>query len=460
MFLATPRLLNGGQWTKYDSFYEKMKMLERNIIMIKHLDISELNERISLNFNRLANSDYYQIGRVFSPADYEWYGDKEGRALLAFVCHYRISGKVIPCMEEMMRELPERLNSEGYFGPVFDGKTIHEQQLSGHSWLLRGLCEHYEAFGDSYSLELIRKISENLYLPITDRISGYPIHRADQNDGGVSGNSLSDTDGWILSSDTGCAFMSIDGLAHVFRVTGDERVKKLLDEMISVYLAIDKVALKAQTHCTLTAARGMMMTYGETKDATYLKGAESILDLYVNGGGMTETYQNLNWWNRPDTWTEPCAIVDSLMLALDLYKATGKPYYRTIAARVYHNGLATAQRSNGGAGTDKPVVKGLLDTLCIAGVYEAYFCCTMRLAEGLRYIKDHAKLLYAELDGAVSQKNGVYSDGDIIYAEVSPELEAYAEHFTEVDGHRLCPIVKYFKVPEDIAKSGKQRIIF
>ena len=428
--------------------------------MIKHLDISELNERISLNFNRLANSDYYQIGRVFSPADYEWYGDKEGRALLAFVCHYRISGKVIPCMEEMMRELPERLNSEGYFGPVFDGKTIHEQQLSGHSWLLRGLCEHYEAFGDSYSIEVIRKITDNLYLPITDRISGYPIHRADQNDGGVSGNRISDTDGWILSSDTGCAFMSIDGLAHVFRVTGDERVKNLLDKMISVYLAIDKVALKAQTHCTLTAARGMMMTYGETKDAKYLKGAESILDLYVNGGGMTETYQNLNWWNRPDTWTEPCAIVDSLMLALDLYKATGKPYYRTIAARVYHNGLATAQRSNGGAGTDKPVVKGLLDTLCTAGVYEAYFCCSMRLAEGLRYIKDHAKLLYAEFDEAVSKKNGVYSDGDIIYAEVSPELEAYAEHFTEVDGHRLCPIVKYFNVPEDIAKSGKQRIIF
>ena len=84
----------------------------------------------------------------------------------------------------------------------------------------------------------------------------------------------------------------------------------------------------------------------------------------------------------------------------------------------------------------------------------------MRLAEGLRYIKDHAKLLYAELDGAVSKRNGVYSDGDIMYAEVSPELEAYAEHFTEVDGHRLCPIVKYFKVPEDIAKSGKQRIIF
>ena len=66
----------------------------------------------------------------------------------------------------------------------------------------------------------------------------------------------------------------------------------------------------------------------------------------------------------------------------------------------------------------------------------------------------------AELDGKITKKSGIYSDGDIIYAEVSPELEQFAEHFVEVDGHRLCPIVKYYKVPEDIAKAGKQRIIF
>lgn len=145
---------------------------------------------------------------------------------------------------------------------------------------------------------------------------------------------------------------------------------------------------------------------------------------------------------------------------MELYKVTGEPCYRTLAARIYHNGLATSQRSNGGAGTDKLVIKGLLDTLSTAEIYEAYFCCTMRLAEGLRYIKENAELLYAELEGAPVLKNGVYHDGDIIYAEVCPLLEAYAEHFVEADGHRLCPIVKYYKVPEDIAKAGGQRIIF
>ena len=428
--------------------------------MIKELDPNELKERTELNFHRLADSAYYQIGEVFSPADYQWYGDKEGRALLAFVCHYKASGKIIPCMEEMLRDMPSRLNADGYFGPVFDGITIHEQQLSGHSWLLRGLCEHHEVFGDSFSYDTVCRITKNLYLPIIDRIAAYPLTRAQKNKGGVSGSSIGDMDGWILSSDTGCAFMSIDGLAHAYRVTKNPDIKKLLDEMIAVYLSIDKATLKAQTHCTLTSARGMMTTYAETGDAKYLEGAVSILELYANGGGMTETYQNLNWWGRPDSWTEPCAIVDSLILALDVYKATGKKEYRTLAARIYHNGLSTSQRSNGGAGTDKLVIKGVLDTLSMAKHYEAYFCCTMRLAEGLLYAKNNADLLYAELDGKVSLKDGMYSDGDILYAEVTPDLEPYAEHFVTLDGHKLCPIVKYFKVPEEIIRSGKQRIIF
>ena len=72
--------------------------------MIKNLCRNELNERIALNFRRLADDPYYQIGDVFSPAGYGWMGDKEGRALLAFVSHYKMTGKMIPCMEEMLEK--------------------------------------------------------------------------------------------------------------------------------------------------------------------------------------------------------------------------------------------------------------------------------------------------------------------------------------------------------------------
>ena len=428
--------------------------------MKKYISEDELRGRIELNYTRLACSAYYQIGEVFSPAGYDWPADKEGRALLAFVSHYRISGRKIPCMDQMLEKLPGMLNEKGYMGALH-GDMISEQQFSGHSWLLRGLCEYYEQFGDKTVLDIIRSITDGLFMPAAGRFGTYPVEREKKDEGGVSGSETGDIGGWLLSSDIGCAFMSIDGLSHVYKVTGDAAVKALLDEMISVYLSIDKAALRAQTHCTLTAARGMMRMYAATSQKEYLAGARAIYDLYVYGGGMTYTYQNLNWWGRPDTWTEPCAIVDSLMLALELYKATGDENCRRIAARIYHNGFSTAQRDNGGAGTDTLIADGsACDTLKIR-MYEAFFCCTMRLAEGLRYIEENRELLFAETTGVLTRdENGIYSDGDIIYCLPDEALRPYAEESIAADGMDLTPIVKYYLVPREIAESAGQRIRF
>ena len=141
------------------------------------IDPQELRDRISLNFHRLADSAYYQIDEVFAPAEYDWQGDKEGRALLAFVSLYKITGVRIPCMEQMLERLPEKLNEKQYMGTV-QKEIVSEQQMSGHSWFLRGLCEHYEQFGDDYSLELLKAITENLFLPTRGMYGTYPVNRA------------------------------------------------------------------------------------------------------------------------------------------------------------------------------------------------------------------------------------------------------------------------------------------
>ena len=428
--------------------------------MIKHINEKELSTRIALNFKRLAESSYYQINEVFAPETYDWPADKEGRALLAFVSHYKISGEKIPCMTEMLEKLPSKLNEKGYLGTI-RSDVILEQRLSGHSWLLRGLCEYYEQFGDKFVLEVIKSITENLFMRTKGLYATYPIDRTEKDEGGVSGNEIGYCNNWLLSSDIGCAFMSVDGLSHVYKITKNEAVKELLDEMIEVYLSIDKVKLRVQTHCTLTAARGMMRMYSVTAEEKYINGAKEIYDLYVNGGGMTYTYQNLNWWNRPDTWTEPCAVVDSLMLALELYKETENEAYRKTAARIYHNGFATLQRDNGGAGTDTLVTEGSPWEYLKARTYEAEFCCSMRLAEGLWYINENKALLYAEIFGKVEKnENGIYLDSDIIYSLPDESLLPYAEETVLVDGMKLTPIVKYYRVPKEIILSAEQKILF
>ncbi len=446
---------------------------------IKHsLNRAELDERIRLSALRLLDA-YYQMPDVFQPYEAAWPGDKEGRALLAFVSHYKMTGKINPCMEAMLEALPRYTNEHLYFDPK-QNPVIHEQQLSGHSWFLRGLCEHYEQFGDEVSLNALRSVTEHLYLPTAGRYGGYPVKRDTKllNEGGVSGHSATLMDGWSLSTDVGCAFMAIDGLSHVYRITRDERVRSLVDEMIDVYAAIDKAALRAQTHCTLTAARGMMRMYGVTEDRRYLNRAKDIYELYTAGGGMDLAYKNLNWWNRPNTWSEPCAIVDSVMLAGELYAATGEEGYRRMAARIYQNGWATVQRPNGGAGTDSVVYLPYGDfpgeSVQYMTGYEAFFCCTMRLAEGLWYIHAHADDLWYETDededgNLIPTRDtlGRYMSGDILLCEpsIDPAVEERAgwklpAGITQADGRRLLPLIKYYKTPDTVANALRQKIVF
>ena len=416
----------------------------------------EINQRTEKNFKRLSQ-EQYDISYVFRPLDYDWEGDFEGRSLLAFMCHYKISGRKIPCMVQMMEMLDEKLNDKGYFGTQYT--DISEQQLAGHSWFMRGLSEYYEAFGEKEILCKMKKLFENLYLPVKGKVSTYPVERKDDN-GGVAGHTINAVDGWILSTDIGTCFMSVDGLSHYYVLTKDERALELLDEMIDFYVGVDKVKLKAQTHCTLTAARGMLRLYEACDNEKYLEKAIATFENYVEKG-MTCTYQNYNWFGREDTWTEPCAIVDSLILAIQLYNITGCEKYKTLAKRIFANGFASAQRPNGGAGTDT-TVRPEEPVLSWKMMYEAYFCCTMRFAEGLVWVNKYAELLETPLSGEiVKDEKGRYFDGDVLFAEITEGDKTLAEFTVEKDGHILSPLVKYYKIPtEKQMFELKQKVVF
>jgi hypothetical protein len=416
--------------------------------------VGELGERLALNGARLS-SPCYRPDAIYTADQAGWPGDWEGRTLLALVSLWNATGAKPPYLDRIIEDVPNHLNSEGYIGPVRGpGDLINEQQLSGHNWLVRGLTEYYLSTGDGNIRDVVLRMVENLYLPLRGQYRDYPLDAGSRSGGGSYAGNIDGAAGqWSLSTDVGCAFMCLDALSQIYAVFGLREVKELLEEMIKVFTGIDLVAAGLQTHATLSATRGIL-TFAQALGAdnqegsAYLRAAEKVFDVYVRFG-MTENYANFNWFGRRDTWTEPCAIVDSLMVAMGLFRLTEDVKYLTLANRIRYNGLGYAQRPNGGFGTDKCVFDGGVDganpvlSPSGEGISEAFWCCTMRGAEGLAAIARNSVLISGGANGAdgmekvwlpfCSDLNAFFADFSIkIRSELpcecsfSVEVQAYA----------------------------------
>lgn len=388
--------------------------------------VGELAARLSASASRLA-APCYRPDAIYSADQAGWPGDWEGRTLLALVSLWNATGSKPAYLDPIIEDFPNHLNSLGYIGPERkSGDPFDEQQLSGHNWLVRGLVEYYLRTGDENIRGIILRIVENLYLPLIGHYASYPLDRAlrgDDGSGGYAGKVMGAAGMWKTSSDIGCAFMCLDALSQVYEVFRPAAVRELLEEMIGVFSKIDFVGGNMQTHATLSAVRGILR-FAEalgidngSGDATgngFLGIARNIYELYVSEG-MTQNYANFNWFGRNDTWTEPCAIVDSEMAALTLFRLTKETRYLTLANRIRFNALGYAQRPGGGYGTDKcvglpasaatspePADFAYNDVLSPSGdgISEAFWCCTMRGSEGLRSISQHSLLIEPGDDAA------------------------------------------------------------
>ena len=341
----------------------------------------ELAERIARNFDRL-ETEYYHPENVYWSEKQSggWPADKEGRTILALTMDAQASGRQPKYLKQLIDMLPAHLNAKGYLGTIHPGAD--EQQLSGHGWLLRGLCEYYEWTGDPHVLEAARTIADSLFLPVRPLVKDYPSDPASRvtGAGDMSGSTQNTVNGWRLSSDVGCVFIGMDGLIHYYRHDRDPRIKAVIDDLVNLYLNIDLVGIKAQTHASLTALRGLLRYADITGEDSLVTETEKRWQTYKDYG-MTENFENYNWFERYDTWTEPCAIIDSYLAAVQLWGKTRNPAYLEDAEKIYLNGIAATQRANGGFGCDKPVGVDFHELSIHAD--EAYWCCTMRGGEGL-----------------------------------------------------------------------------
>ncbi len=346
-----------------------------------------LNERMLLNKNRLLNYDNTYKDVYKKDMSMSWPGDFIGRYSLALSSLYSALDKVSD-KEEVLNELKkvvsERrkyVNKHFFMGPLFNDSLINEQQLSGNSWYIRSLVSYYRITGDSEILDEIKCIIEELLLKVWPHYSHYPL-KDKREIGDVSGHtSLTPIDGFILSSDIGCAFILLDAYTDVYELTKDSRLKEAIEYIIDIFMKIDYVSLMCQTHATITCARSITRFYKLTNDTKYLDYARKIFSDYENYG-MTLDYENINWFNKIDSWTEPCCVIDSFILAHDLYLITKDNKYLKLFGRISTNGPRIFERDNGGAGCAS--ILYTKDSILKCHMYEAWFCCSMRFGEGLK----------------------------------------------------------------------------
>lgn len=339
----------------------------------------DLYYRTQLNFDRLEKEEYQ------SPSVYEmtptWPGDVPGRAVLGLTLLARATHREPKYLDEIvMTTIDKFLNEKGYYGRILPAGILDEQQLSGNNWYLRGLIEYYLWKKDEKVYKTIKSIADNLLTAAKELFKTYP---SDPNDRifqeEVMGRYADMIKNWYLSTDIGCCFIMLDGASHAYQLLRNPELKEVVDEMIDTFLSLDVNGLNFQTHATLSALRGIIRHYETVGEQKLLDAAEKIYALYKNEG-MTEHYSNYNWFGRPH-WTEPCAVVDSFIAAVWLWKNTAKAEYLEDAHYILFNALGHGQRSNGGYGCD--VCVGAQDEfLNIHDNYEAYWCCSMRGGEG------------------------------------------------------------------------------
>ena len=361
-------------------------------VAFKDIEIDGLlKERALKNFDRLESGRYLPDSMYVVPnAEYhqtEWPGDVPGRLVLALTLLQQATHRTPVHLQRIINDIPKNLNKKGYFGHDYKN-MISEQQLSGHGWALRGLCEYYSATKDQQALQLIKTMVDSLVLPTKGQHALYPIDPAQrQGKGGVIGEQQKTIGRWILSSDIGCDFIFLDGVVHAYQILKTDELKQVVDEMVNRYLQVDLVKIKAQTHASLTAMRAILRYYELCKRKELLDAVVKRFQIYKKYG-MSDNYENYNWFCRP-TWTEPCAVIDSYIIAVNLWRLTGNTDYLADAQKIYYNGISAEQRSNGGFGCNTctgnhDAVDGKIsDPFFKVMIPEAHWCCTMRGGEGL-----------------------------------------------------------------------------
>lgn|GEM_PF-354914 len=368
-------------------FQNPAKGVEANLKPIPFADLAPdglLKARAELSFRRL-QEPYFQWDNVSRVNFGAFPGDALGRTINGLTLLSQALNQPEPAsLKEIMRRVPSLANPDGYLGPKLPESRANEDTMAGHNGYTYGLTEYALWTKDPETKESLRRMVANLFVPARAAIAGYRE------------TSEAKVDWHLSGGDVGQLFTALDGMTRAYALVPSPEFKATIETAIDRYRKLDLVGISAQTHAMLSATTGILRWYEMQHRPEDLAFAEALYKQY-RSLAMTETYENYNWFNRPE-WTEACAVSDSFILTVNLWRLTGRANYLEDAHLILFNGLLPGQLHNGGFGTGPCV--GPAKGVCRTNIHsEAPFCCSMRGGEALAraiqysYFQDQDKVI-------------------------------------------------------------------
>ncbi|WP_439593815.1 hypothetical protein [Microbacterium sp.] len=388
----------------------------------------EKDPDIRASLARLQRPDYSTESAISESMASDWPGDVAGRLLLTLSRMAR-SG-LVP--HQRIRELFDAMIAAtagvGHFGAPAS-EVIDEQQIACHGWVVSAYLQYGAVTGDPRALPAAGAVVDDLLLPGLSKINAYPRERRTLDIGAPSGTATQEVNGWLLSTDTWCVLLTLNGVVPLWEATRRADLEQLILALVSLAGEIDFVAERAQLHATVAAARNIAR-FAELSGSSEARDvAQSIYEAYVHEA-RTLNWAPFNWFGRPETWTEPCAIVDSIGLEFTLWRLNADPVHLQNLRRIELNAMAYAQRADGSFGLDAIATAEHPEIYSIAD--DAWWCCTMRGALGLVDLRDRSFEVAPDRIRVLLPRSGRLEH---------PSLPGWIIEFTAEDERLSCRVI-------------------
>jgi hypothetical protein len=319
----------------------------------------------------------FEVNRIFT----NYSGDVSGRFLELAALTSPPDRLAPPTLPAIRATIVKFQKPDGHFGVDVDlSRPLAKNSppipmLWGNARLLVGLVTAAGQFHDETLLAAARRLGD-FYVNTAPQLCS-PARQADYRSSGTYGDSY-----------TCCYFPAIEGLAMLYRATGDNRYLKQAQRMAEFFIRFDCLPVE-HSHGNLCAWRGILELYAITGNRVYLDRAQAKWNAAMNGGFVWPLGGIGEHWYVSFSCDEGCSEADWLRFCLDLWRFTGQTRCLDAAERLLENHYAMNQCANGGYGMahldgDAAGPIGITDQSD-----EGPWCCSFHGPLGLYFLKGY-----------------------------------------------------------------------